>query len=100
MSACNTAGAGGKLGGEALSGLAEAFFYAGARNLVVSHWQVPSAATAQLMVRLFENWGAELKQPGARSLQQAQLKMLERSVTAHPFNWAAFVLVGDGGVGE
>ena len=39
MSACNTAG-GGKPGAEALSGLARAFFYAGARALLVSHWPV------------------------------------------------------------
>ena len=37
MSACNTAG-GSAEGAEALSGLARAFFYAGARALLVSHW--------------------------------------------------------------
>ena len=37
MSACNTA-AGDKLDAEALSGLARAFFYAGSRALLVSHW--------------------------------------------------------------
>jgi CHAT domain-containing protein len=41
LSACNTA-AGGAPGGEALSGLARAFFYAGARSLLVSHWAVDS----------------------------------------------------------
>ncbi len=39
LSACNTA-AGGAEGAEALSGLARAFFYAGARALLVSHWSV------------------------------------------------------------
>ncbi len=39
LSACNTA-AGDKPGAEALSGLARAFFYAGARALLVSHWAV------------------------------------------------------------
>ena len=39
MSACNTAG-GSAEGAEALSGLARAFFYAGARALLVSHWPV------------------------------------------------------------
>ena len=38
MSACNTGG--GDKSGEALSGLARAFFYAGARALLVSHWYV------------------------------------------------------------
>ena len=41
LSACNTA-AGGRQGAEALSGLARAFFYAGARALLVSHWAVDS----------------------------------------------------------
>ena len=36
LSACNTAASDG-VGAEALSGLARAFFYAGARSLVVSH---------------------------------------------------------------
>jgi CHAT domain-containing protein len=97
LSACNTAGGGGKFGGEALSGLAEAFFYAGARNLVVSHWQVPSAATAQLMSRMFENLGPALANGAAKSLQLAQIKMWDKAETAHPFYWAAFVLAGDGG---
>lgn len=46
LSACNTA-AGGAEGAEALSGLARAFFYAGARALLVSHWAVDSAATVK-----------------------------------------------------
>ena len=37
LSACNTI-SGDKPGAEALSGLARAFFYAGARTLLVSHW--------------------------------------------------------------
>jgi CHAT domain-containing protein len=47
LSACNTA-AGDKPGAEALSGLARAFFYAGARSLIVSHWEVDSEATVAL----------------------------------------------------
>jgi CHAT domain-containing protein len=47
LSACNTA-AGDKSGAEALSGLARAFFYAGAKSLVVSHWEVDSDATVAL----------------------------------------------------
>ena len=53
LSACNTAvGAG---GGEAegLSGLARAFFYAGARRLLVSHWSVQSDPTVALTTGMF-----------------------------------------------
>ena len=48
LSACNTA-AGGVTGAEALSGLARAFFYAQARALLVSHWEVNSDATVKLI---------------------------------------------------
>ena len=96
LSACNTAGGAGKFGGEALSGLAESFFFAGARSLVVSHWQVPSAATAQLMATLFGSLGPELKGGVSVALQAAQAKLMAHKETAHPFFWAAFVVVGDG----
>ena len=96
LSACNTAGGAGKFGGEALSGLAESFFFAGARSLVVSHWQVPSAATAQLMSALFATLGPELKGGVSVALQAAQAKLIAQQQTAHPFFWAAFVVVGDG----
>jgi CHAT domain-containing protein len=56
LSACNTAAAG-EQGAEALSGLARAFFYAGARALLVSHWPVNSDAAVKLTTKAF----AELK---------------------------------------
>ena len=96
LSACNTAGGGGKLGGEALSGLAESFFFAGARSLLVSHWQVPSGATAQLMSTLFTELGPELRGGASRALMAAQKKLIAKKETAHPFFWAAFVVIGDG----
>lgn len=96
LSACNTAGSAGRFGGDALSGLAEAFFHAGARGMVVSHWQVPSAATAGLMTGLFARLGPDLQAGAAASLQGAQQALIARSETAHPFFWAAFVMVGDG----
>ena len=37
LTACNTAASGGAIDAEPLSGLARAFFYAGARALLVSH---------------------------------------------------------------
>src|SRR5262249_7641937 len=47
LSACNTAADDGTPDGGGLSGLAKAFFYAGSRALLVSHWQVPSKATVK-----------------------------------------------------
>jgi len=96
LSACNTAGGGGKFGGEALSGLAEAFFHAGARSMIVSHWQVPSAATAQLMSGTFAFLGPQLATGSSPALRDSQMKLIANKTTAHPFFWAAFVVVGDG----
>lgn len=96
LSACNTASGGSRFGGESLSGLSEAFFHAGARNMLISHWQVPSAATAELMSSLFTSLGPEMATGSADALRSAQLSMIGRAQTAHPFFWAAFVVMGDG----
>ena len=96
LSACNTAGSGSRFGGDALSGLAESFFHAGARRLVVSHWQVPSRATAALMSSMFESLGPTFSEGPAHALRTAQLALISKEATAHPFYWAAFVVVGDG----
>jgi CHAT domain-containing protein len=98
LSACNTAESGGRLGGESLSGLADAFFHAGARTLVASHWEVPSAATAQLMTGFFDKVGPKLSNGLADSLREAQLGLAGQAQTAHPFYWAAFTILGDGGL--
>jgi CHAT domain-containing protein len=97
LSACNTATAGGQFGGESLSGLAGAFFHAGAHSVLASHWEVPSAQTVQLMTGLFQRLGPSLSGGVADSLRQSQLALTSRPETAHPFFWAAFTLIGDGG---
>ena len=50
---CLQYGAGANEGAEALSGLARAFFYAGARALLVSHWAVYSQAATELTTTTF-----------------------------------------------
>ena len=97
LSACNTGGGGsGKLGGESLSGLARAFFQAGTRSVLVSHWQVDSVATTRLMTKTFGHIGKADRRHTAQALQRAQLDLLRSDETAHPYFWAAFTLVGEG----
>ena len=98
LSACNTA-AGNAANAEALSGLARAFFYAGARALLVSHWQVNSDAAAKLTTGSFTALEANPKIGRAGVLQQAMTAMVKagNDSEAHPSNWAAFILVGEGG---
>ena len=97
LSACNTARADGKLGGESLSGLAQGFFYAGARALVASHWAVASRPTVQLTTGMFGIYTREPAVGRAEALRRSQLALAADKDTSHPFFWAPFVLVGDGG---
>jgi CHAT domain-containing protein len=98
LSACNTAAAGGgRFGGGALEGLADAFFNAGARAVLASHWEVPSAATARLMTGVFQRYGQNRMRGLSEALRQSQLALIGAPATAHPFNWAAFTLIGDSG---
>ncbi len=96
LSACNTAASGKANGGESLTGLAAAFFQAGARSLVVSHWQVPSAATSALMSAMFNVMGGAKTTTVDAALRAAQARLFNTPATAHPFFWAAFVVMGDG----
>lgn len=96
LSACNTAASGGRFGGEALEGLAGAFFNAGARAVLASHWEVPSLSTVKLMTGLFAGLGREGGRGLAQALRQAQLQLIADAASAHPYNWAAFTMIGDG----
>ncbi|HEY0114769.1 MAG TPA: CHAT domain-containing tetratricopeptide repeat protein [Allosphingosinicella sp.] len=85
-----------------LSSLARAFFYAGARNLLASHWPVDDEVGARITVRTIQL--ERSGRPRAEAFQQAMREIrLDRSHDradsswAHPFYWAPFVLIGDGG---
>ncbi|MBO0756798.1 MAG: CHAT domain-containing protein, partial [Bradyrhizobiaceae bacterium] len=101
LSACNTA-AGGAQDAEALSGLARAFFYAGARSLLVSHWEVNSNSTVKLITKAIAELKADPKIGRAEALRRSMLSMIDtgKEYEAHPAFWAPFVLVGEGGAGR
>ncbi|HKY87247.1 MAG TPA: CHAT domain-containing tetratricopeptide repeat protein [Pseudorhodoplanes sp.] len=108
LSACNTAaGEGG--GAEAVSGLGRAFFYAGARALLVTHWPVETAAARELTTDLFKRQAANPQLDRSAALREAMVEMLERGervdaatrqpifAYAHPMFWSPFALIGEGG---
>jgi CHAT domain-containing protein/tetratricopeptide (TPR) repeat protein len=98
LSACNTAAAD-KPGAEALSGLARAFFYAGARALLVSHWSVDSEAATRLTTSTFAIMAADPKLGRAAALRSAMLAyMNDRSspLNAYPAFWGPFSIIGEG----
>ncbi|MCP3385108.1 MULTISPECIES: CHAT domain-containing tetratricopeptide repeat protein [unclassified Bradyrhizobium] len=99
LSACNTA-AGDQPGAEGLSGLARAFFYAGARALLVSHWPVDSDAAVRLTTGAFSELSAHPGIGRAEALRRSMKELIaDRSSprNADPAVWAPFVLVGEGG---
>jgi CHAT domain-containing protein len=79
-------------GGDALSGLGRAFLYAGARSVVVTHWQIPDEVTARLMQTFLRAHKDGKAAPEA--MQAAQLAILDEAETANPFFWGAFAVVG------
>jgi CHAT domain-containing protein len=98
LSACNTI-AGDKPGAEALSGLARAFFYAGARALLVSHWAVSSEAATRLTTSTFDRLKSNPNMGRAEALRQAMLAYLNdasSSRNAYPALWGPFALIGEG----
>ena len=101
LSACNTAAAGSE-GSEALSGLARAFFYAGARALLVSHWSVDSDVTVKLITGAMTRLAADKRMGRADALRRSMLALIDKGAPsyAHPASWAPFVIVGEGGASE
>jgi CHAT domain-containing protein len=103
LSACNSGGGGNGTAGESLSGLARAFFYAGARALMVTHWSVSDQVAAYLVADTLARMRASPALGVSGALQAAQLAMLAQAgkslpaELAHPFFWAPFAVIGAGG---
>jgi len=98
LSACNTA-SGDKPGAEALSGLARAFFYAGARALLVSHWSVDSEAATRLTTSTFDAIRSDPGVGRAEALRRATLAYMNDTsgpLNAYPAFWGPFSVVGEG----
>jgi CHAT domain-containing protein/Tfp pilus assembly protein PilF len=97
LSACNTAGGEGP-NSEAFSGLARAFFYAGSRALLVSHWAVSSDAAVAITTGATDAMTAHPEIGRAEALRRSIAGLIAKGgENAHPGIWAPFVLVGSGG---
>ena len=107
LSACNTAAADGA-GSEAISGLGAAFFYAGAKTLLVSRWPVETSSARLLTTNLFENLNTDEITTTMQALQKTNIELINDEgfrtkdgemifSYSHPIFWAPFMVVGDGG---
>ena len=108
LSACNTGASEGE-GAEAVSGLGRAFFYAGTRAVLVTMWPVETTSAKSLMTGLFTHYTKEKGLSRAQAQRKAINEMIDSQtfkdpVTgktvasyAHPFFWAPYIIMGDGG---
>ena len=106
LSACNTASGDGTLHSDGLTGLAQAFFYAGSRAMLVSLWPVESTSTELLTTTIFNNNAGLKRYQRAAALQVARMRLIngkgyiengkEQFSYAHPIFWSAFMIVGEG----
>ena len=108
LSACNTGAADGA-GAEAVSGLGRAFFYAGTRAMLVSMWPVETTSARKLTTEIFRYQTEDKTLSRARAHQKSMLKLIDDpglknnstgnivASYAHPFFWAPFIIVGEGG---
>jgi CHAT domain-containing protein/Tfp pilus assembly protein PilF len=94
LSACNTAAGDGTPDADGLTGLAKAFFHAGARALLVSHWRVNSEAAARLTTGAFTELAQDPSIGPAEALRRSMMRMLDTPLFSHPQMWATFVVAG------
>ena len=93
LSACNTASEDGSPNGEGMSGLTSAFFQAGTKSMLVTHWDVETNSAVQLTTGSLKN--LENSESLSKALQKTKISMMNNKDTAHPFYWAPYVLIGN-----
>ncbi len=93
LSACNTS-SGSRNDNQILSGLAQAFLYAGAKSIIVSNWPVESRSTVKFMNNFMHNLLKNEYEP-AEAFRNAQLYLRENFPEYdHPAYWGAFSYYG------
>jgi CHAT domain-containing protein len=91
LSACQTA----EGDDRAPLGLTGVALKAKAKNALGSLWPINDEAAVKVMQQFYAGF-IHNGLTKAKALQQAQLALLRDSGLAHPFYWAAFILVGNG----
>lgn len=94
LSACET-GLGKVEKGEGIIGLSRSLTYAGAKNLIVSLWQVADKSTAQLMIDFYtQHLLHSNNKIFADDLRRAKLSFIKGYEYSKPYYWAPFILIG------
>ena len=67
------------------------------KAVLVTHWAVETKSARQLVTEIFRRYGADKDVTRAQTLRLAQLVLIYSKRYAHPFYWAPFAIIGDGG---
>lgn len=94
LSSCRTAG-GRVAPGEGAQGLAGSFLAAGVPSVVATLWPVDDAVAPRFMRRFYAHLAEGA--PVAAALAQAQSDLRHEPRWRHPYHWAGYVVIGDGG---
>lgn len=97
LNACNTAGSDGMPGAESLTGMANAFFFSGARSVIASLWSVDDHAATKIGIEVIGQSSRKKQATIASLLQQTMLTALQSAhgQAKHPYYWAPYIVVGD-----
>jgi len=95
LSACQT-GIGEIHRGEGVSGIGQAFLYAGAKSVIMSLWSISDESTALFVTDFLKKSLKDGKDRGTAILEarRALANNPDHPEWAHPFYWAPFVLYG------
>ena len=91
---CNTAGGGGEET-RSLSGLTRAFFFAGARSLLVSYGSMDDNRALKLMIETVSRDVDNEACGRAKALRKTRPAVMNNLDHAHPLFWAPFDLMGE-----
>jgi CHAT domain-containing protein len=104
LSSCASA-LGEHVSGEGLVGLTRGFMYAGAQSVLAALWDVAGWSTAAFMADFYTDLARTPDHDRVHALAEAKRRMIKGNsdtagaqgeiTLAHPYFWAAFVLMGD-----
>jgi len=95
LSACKS-GMGDLKKGEGLLSLSRAFYYAGAKSLVYTLWNINDSSSSEIMENFYENLSdGALKDEALRNAKLTFLEKHKEDNFKHPYYWSSFVISGN-----
>ncbi|MFC1733596.1 CHAT domain-containing protein, partial [candidate division KSB1 bacterium] len=92
ISSCES-GLGKLIKGEGIISFSRGFLYAGAKNIIISLWNVNDYTSYKFMKLFYRNY-VRLRSY-SRAIRITKLELMQDPTCAHPYYWSPFVLIGN-----